>query len=1067
MAYFNAEAEPFEEASRLSENGFFPSILIYFQQIQGNRAPKASQDELKAFYKEMERGDLERKLSKRKSSSMWSRKSLRRTSTSQSQQSQEQAAPAPTKLTSPSTSSLARPPPLRTINDHERGESADTVPPMPAPLSRSIIPDRLNELPSWYRDNTNHAVRYPMHNPVGPRWYKNHHLIPPANARPLGGPPSVFSPSFPPMASSGNRSEPSLSRSASNSPLPTPNSSQTRMEEVPRSRKTSQTAHDNVDLLDVTDPWGTPWHHESPYDVGLSSSPALEETPHTAPQNSHNPHTVPRSRTSSMNTAQNRRKTVTPSPLSQSTSAVHLQVPEGSGNQLPRKLSKRRTVGLFGRQATSAPVSPVNEPDSRGPSPQLGPPSSFIAVTSKKERRGSVLGRFAKRFSLTRKPAPVAPMEFIRQPSPEKLQPSPGKYSPPDQLKRVPPPLVHQESSFVVIPPPQPQPDPPKVETDRASTVSVEAEVPYTMGRLTVANPDPGSVESTPVQRELSLPPERAVEHELGATCETISAGHQRAQSPESFVRASRSPEPVASSSRLSIRSQQHSSQNVVEPQATARSVSPPPPPAPEKPSDRASNGHRRPSSGSRTPVERSTSPPSNRPPSGLGRAQSPPTGNRLLEKPQPPPPSPPSPKLPAVPFPDNSGLTPAPLYSELPYQLPEMTADISPLSTTSMLVNPPTPYTKEMLMPDEPEPAPPPVPSKRSSRDPSPSRISVTARETETFRLVRSSSGNVYASSETIRAAGEQWEVMESKSKGKNRSQDRESESRKEQRRQARAEKEAESEQPKVRSERKRRSADDSGDRHRPRLPIPDALVSPPDDPSPTRGNRPKRDEERERKADHKTADLKLDKPQPPPPLPSRSLERNPSKSARPISEVPTAADMNMMKAREAWDMDRLWKARSMSGMEANGVAAPPIPAAPMPASHVPNGQNAQDPPAIYGSSHTAFMVSTPFQQPPSSQIYHSMPNVAQPSSSPPIYHSMPNAPPPPLAYPAGYTSPSGYSNTSNRASPSEHSSNGISPRPPLANPLPEPPRESSYEPAPLNLPEYWGKHASVTTAH
>lgn len=365
------------------------------------------------------------------------------------------------------------------------------------------------------------------------------------------------------------------------------------------------------------------------------------------------------------------------------------------------------------------------------------------------------------------------------------------------------------------------------------------------------------------------------------------------------------------------------------------------------------------------------------------------------------------------------------------------------------------------------PEEEPPPVPSKRSSRDPSPSRISVTARETETFRLVRSLSGNVYASSETIRAAGEQWEVMESKSRDKNRSQDRESENRKEQRRQARAEKEAESEQPKVRSERKRRSADNSGDRHRPRLPIPEALVSPPDDPSPSRGTRQKRDEDRERKADRKSADLKLDKPQPPPPLPSRSLDRNPSKSARPISEVPTAADMNMMKAREAWDMDRLWKARSMSGMEANGIATAPIP--PIPTSHVPNGRNAtQDPPAIYGSSHTAFMASTPFQPPSSSQIYHSMPNVAQPSSSssPPIYHSMPNAPPPPLAvYPAGYASPGGYSNTSNRASPSEHSSsNTISPRPPLANPLPEPPRESPYEPAPLT----WGKHhASITTAH
>jgi len=355
--------------------------------------------------------------------------------------------------------------------------------------------------------------------------------------------------------------------------------------------------------------------------------------------------------------------------------------------------------------------------------------------------------------------------------------------------------------------------------------------------------------------------------------------------------------------------------------------------------------------------------------------------------------------------------------------------------------------------MPDEPEPAPPPVPSKRSSRDPSPSQVSVAGRETETFRLVRSSSGNVYASSETIRAAGEQWEVVESKSKGKNRSQDRESENRKEHRRQARADKEADSEQPKPRSERshKRRSTEGSGDRHH-RSPIPDALVSPQDDP---KGNRSKRDEERERKAERKVVDL--DKPQPAPPLPSRNPQRNPSTSARPTSEVPTAADMNQMKAREAWDMDRLWKARSMSGMEANGVAASAAAAPPMPPAHAPNGRNSGDQTTAYGSSHTAFMVSTPFQQA---------------SSSAPIYHSMPPAPPP-LVYPAGYASPNGYGSPTNRASPSsEHasaSSNGISPRPPLANPLPEPPRESSYEPAPLTLPEYWSKHASsvTTTAH
>ncbi|KAJ7193370.1 hypothetical protein GGX14DRAFT_589340 [Mycena pura] len=259
MAHYNAEAEPFEES-------------------QGNRSAKASPDELKAFYHEMQKTDLERKLSKRKSSSgsIWSRKS-KRTSTSQTQ-SPQSPAPAPSRkppsLNHPSTTSIARVP---SSSREHGGDRIDAVPPMP--LSRSIIPEPLNELPAWYRDSAYFTTRYPMHNPVGPKWYKNHHLVPPSTSRLGGHPPSVFSTSFPPMAP-GDRSETNLRRSPSKSPLPTPNSSQIRMEDVsnlPRSRKTSQTAHDNVDLMDVSDPWGTPWHHESPYDVGKSNSPVSAE----------------------------------------------------------------------------------------------------------------------------------------------------------------------------------------------------------------------------------------------------------------------------------------------------------------------------------------------------------------------------------------------------------------------------------------------------------------------------------------------------------------------------------------------------------------------------------------------------------------------------------------------------------------------------------------------------------------------------------------------------------------------------------------------------------------------
>ena len=152
--------------------------------------------------------------------------------------------------------------------------------------SRSIIPDPLGELPAWYSKESelvagqtiSFRLRYPIHCPQGPRYYRNQHLIPTSILRPINRAPSLFSPQFPPMSASlHDATEDSLkaelSRSPSGSPLPTPDSSQADVASKPRSRKTSQTTPDTVDLLDVTDPWGTHYHHPSPYDPGLGNSP--------------------------------------------------------------------------------------------------------------------------------------------------------------------------------------------------------------------------------------------------------------------------------------------------------------------------------------------------------------------------------------------------------------------------------------------------------------------------------------------------------------------------------------------------------------------------------------------------------------------------------------------------------------------------------------------------------------------------------------------------------------------------------------------------------------------------
>lgn len=115
---------------------------------------------------------------------------------------------------------------------------------------------------------------YKLHNPLGPRWYRNQHLIPPAHLKPSMRPPTFFSTSFPPIGTTSPDypNDEELSRS-SHSPLPTPESSQTRVQDgsKPRSRKTSQTAPDAIDLLDLSDPWGQSWHHKSPYEYGQTS----------------------------------------------------------------------------------------------------------------------------------------------------------------------------------------------------------------------------------------------------------------------------------------------------------------------------------------------------------------------------------------------------------------------------------------------------------------------------------------------------------------------------------------------------------------------------------------------------------------------------------------------------------------------------------------------------------------------------------------------------------------------------------------------------------------------------
>jgi len=193
--------------------------------------------------------------------------------------------------------STTTPPPQPIVSDTNRGSSnGDT-------MASEITLDREEEMPQLSISDSSKErttvdvkeiwasvprptlkARYKLHNPLGPRWYKNHHLIPLSHLKPSMRPPTFFSPSFPPI---GTASSPdyhdegdAMSRSPSHSPLPTPDSSQTRVQDgiKPRSRKTSQTAPDAIDLLDLSDPWGQNWHHQSPYEFGQTTTVASLDT---------------------------------------------------------------------------------------------------------------------------------------------------------------------------------------------------------------------------------------------------------------------------------------------------------------------------------------------------------------------------------------------------------------------------------------------------------------------------------------------------------------------------------------------------------------------------------------------------------------------------------------------------------------------------------------------------------------------------------------------------------------------------------------------------------------------
>lgn len=1077
-------------------NPLFQSVLEPFEESVGTgeveRRPSARLPSPDAPAQMDQQPQAKRKLSKSgEGRSLWHRKSSKKAAESTATNFQAR----PSRLTN-STLSL-------TTMDSVDTQDNDTLPSF---LLHSIVPDPLGELPAWFKKESDMAaanvstfrIRYPLHNPDGPRWYKNHHLIPASSRNP---PPSFFSPSFPPMAASAHDlSEdssrlPGPSRSPSGTPLPTPNSSQVRIPDIggkPRSRKTSQ---DNVDLMDLSDPWGTHWHHESPYDAGTNNSPISVDSPEGLPRT--------RSRLSSLNAGQPRHKTVNPSPLSQSTSAVHLQPPETA--DVTRKLSKRRKpfAGLFGTSAKepgSGEATSITSPDGlsaadrsstvqntlRPDAPRrhsiLSPTSIALSSHSvaKKEKRGSVLGRLVRRFSVLRRTAqdPGAAISEApedekgasssfadegpsrrsivshRQPSPEKQ--GDKKYS--DPSKRIPPPRIDSDLLTQAENGRGPSTQLGREINDHRSSTS--SDIPLApLRKLTITNPDlPSSCGTTPAGENVNLPPE--VPKVPLPQPERRDDGCPVLPMPVLTDKP-----PVEKKSPISPLSLPSSPVRTPSPAKGLLSPLTVPAPSPSVPEVAPANS-------SAHFIVRKHSPSSNK--------ASPSTATPTSIPAFPP----------QLPQPSAEPVRPIPPHLIVP------SIDDSPLSRASVLANPPTPCNNEepnaqLPLPEESfrrSAASSAEKAKPTNETVSLSKSnSITSRKTETFRLVRSPSENK-SLSESIMVEGEQWLLINgedalrrrrTKDKGEkstkpekekterapSRSKDRDG--KREQKKSDKAEasdnrrragSHARSKSPPVEqvdvsqlSGRPSRARSLDGTQ-RPTLIQPMVFTLQGEPP------RIRKSDDRQRDSTHS----RLSRSGPSPVVTVARMERVPSSSARPTSELTSTADINSLKAREAWEMDRLWKGRSMyhGQPETTFMTSPPSNTREFRAPKVESSQRDTSHAVGHGSSHTSYVVQ-PLQ--------------AHPIPASVFYANMPSAPPP-IIYAA--TSPYGHIPHASRdystsrslpnfSFPAKETSSERS-----RNPLPAPPRESTYQPTRLpaladrssgSASEYWTKYTSV----
>lgn len=575
----------------------------------------------------------------------------------------------------------------------------------------------------------------------------------------------------------------------------------------------------------------------------------------------------------------------------------------------------------------------------------------------------------------------------------------------PEPLRRIPPPsieVVEHDSVHAGS----------RHSTDSESVHEIPG-IPLS-GRLTVANPDvPSSGDSTPVAKAAPLP----------------DFGHEYYSSPppkddSAIPQLPRTESPVQVETVGRPRSMRESAEVPHPPSSPPLPDLPPPTPAPGLQSLDVQSG------AEPSPVDFSNALPPSSPPPLQGQVLS-------------------------------GSTSPASTITALP-----QSEDIS-LARASMYANPPTPYTapSALVMPSEETM---PSSSKRVDRSPTKSKDGATrsksTRQTETFRLVRSPSGTIKQATEVIMGMGEQWEIAETPAESPKKSKSKDKEKAKSPERDHNVHRE-ESRRRQVHS-----STEDGDSRHK-RHPSTSGREKPPSVRStqtPIASRRSvKRSSDASDKRASNTASASTTTTMSMPPAIQQTRERHPSASAvtRPNSESHSAADLSSMKAKDAWEMERLWKARSMA-YGPDGLPAVSTPATigsdsrpstfistelqrvssiPSVAAVAEMQKSASMPPPnqMHGSSHTYVVVQAPYQGAQGHASY------AQFASPPP--HGATMSPAQQFYRHSGYMSPDPLAHnplpSPPRLTPYQQSPLPMS----LANPLPEPPRLSAYQPAPL----------------